>query len=227
MFHVHALQTLFQSPADDWIVIAKQHCVCAPRELRNERLAKDLDPPQWMPIVKVNLLKTRTSWATPVGIAGRKQWECETQRHGHQRGKGTRPQDPGRGTTRRQRDRTGGDPTHPRGPRHPPHRTRHTPRGKDPAGTRDQGTGPQGGLPRGHPPDPPGRAAHPDPGNTDPTSRTTPNRAPRPPASHINSARIPHNKAGQSNQRQRHPTPERRYNGPTTHHGTAKHGTTR
>ena len=73
MFHVHTRQTVFSSAADDWIVIAKQHCVCALKELRNERLEKGLDPPQWMQVVKVNLLKTETSWATRVSIAGRKQ----------------------------------------------------------------------------------------------------------------------------------------------------------
>ena len=73
MFHVHALKTLFHFPADDWIVIAKQHCVCALTELRNERLEKGLDPLQWMQIVKVNLLKTETSWATRLGITGQKQ----------------------------------------------------------------------------------------------------------------------------------------------------------
>ena len=36
-------------------------------------------------------------------------------------------------------------------------------RGKDPQRTRDQGTGPQGGQPRGHPPDPPTRTAQPGP----------------------------------------------------------------
>ena len=40
MFHVHTVKNLFSSPADDWIVIAKQHCVCALRDLRNERLEK-------------------------------------------------------------------------------------------------------------------------------------------------------------------------------------------
>ena len=64
MFHVHTLETLFSSPADDWIVIAKQHCVCAMKELRDERFEKGLDPPQWMQVVKVNLLKTETKWAT-------------------------------------------------------------------------------------------------------------------------------------------------------------------
>ena len=33
MFHVHALKALFLSPADDWIVIAKQPCVGALKEL--------------------------------------------------------------------------------------------------------------------------------------------------------------------------------------------------
>ena len=70
---MHALNTLFPSQADDWISIAKQHCVYALKELRNERLEKGLNPPQWMQIVKVNLLKTETSWATRVGLAGRKQ----------------------------------------------------------------------------------------------------------------------------------------------------------
>ena len=73
MFYVHALKMLFPSPADDWDVIAKQHCVCVLKEFQNERVEKGLDPQQWMQIVKVNLLKTETSWATPVGIAGRKQ----------------------------------------------------------------------------------------------------------------------------------------------------------
>ena len=73
MSHVYALKTLFPSPADDWIVIAKQHCVGAPKELQNERLEKGLDPPQWMQIVKVNLLENETSRATRVSIAGRKQ----------------------------------------------------------------------------------------------------------------------------------------------------------
>ena len=73
MFHVHAVKTLFSSPADDSIVIAKQHCVYALKELRNERFEKGLDPPQWMQIVKVNLLKTETSWGTRVEIIGRKQ----------------------------------------------------------------------------------------------------------------------------------------------------------
>ena len=73
MFHVHTLKTLFSSPADNWIVIAKQHCVCALKGLGNERLEKGLDPPQWMQVVKVNMLKTETSWATRVSIAGRKQ----------------------------------------------------------------------------------------------------------------------------------------------------------
>ena len=56
--------TFFSSPADDWIVIVKQHCVCALKELRDQRLEQGLDPPQWMQVVKVNLLKTETSWAT-------------------------------------------------------------------------------------------------------------------------------------------------------------------
>ena len=51
-------------PLARWIVIAKQHCVCAMKELRNERFGKGLDTPQWMQVVKVNLLKTETKWAT-------------------------------------------------------------------------------------------------------------------------------------------------------------------
>ena len=43
-------------------------------------------------------------------------------------------------------------------------------RGRDPLRTREQGTGPQGGQPRGHLPDPPARAAHPDPHSTDSAS---------------------------------------------------------
>ena len=70
---MYALKTPLSSPADDWIVIAKQLCVCALKELRNERLEKGLGPRQWMQIVKVNLLKTETSWGTRGSIAGRKQ----------------------------------------------------------------------------------------------------------------------------------------------------------
>ena len=81
-------------------------------------------------------------------------------------------------------------------------------RGKNPQRTRDQGTGPQGGQPRGHPPDPPTRTAQPDSRSTEPTSHTTPNRAPHPPASHITSARVPHHERGQSNQRRPRPTLE-------------------
>ena len=73
LFHVHTLKTLFSSRADDCIVIAKQHCVCALKELPNERFEKGFDPPQWMQAVKVNLLKTESSWATRVSIADRKQ----------------------------------------------------------------------------------------------------------------------------------------------------------
>ena len=43
MFHVYPLKTLFWSQADDWIVIAKQHCVCALKELRDQRIALGLD----------------------------------------------------------------------------------------------------------------------------------------------------------------------------------------
>ena len=73
MFHLRGLTNLFLSSADDWIVIAKQHCVCALLELRGEHFQKGLDPPQWMQIVKVHLLKTGTSWSTRVAIAGQKQ----------------------------------------------------------------------------------------------------------------------------------------------------------
>ena len=77
-------------------------------------------------------------------------------------------------------------------------------RGKDPQRTRDQGTGPQGGQPRGHPPDPPTRTAHPDRRSTDPTSHTTPNRALQPPAIPMTLACVPHHETGQSNQRRPH-----------------------
>ena len=43
-------------------------------------------------------------------------------------------------------------------------------RDRDPQRTRDQGTGPQGGQPHGHLPDPPARAARPGPHSTDPAS---------------------------------------------------------
>ena len=55
------------------MVIAKQQCFCALKEFQNKRFEKGLDPPQWMQIVNVNLLKTETSWATRVSIAGRRQ----------------------------------------------------------------------------------------------------------------------------------------------------------
>ena len=122
----------------------------------------------------------------------------------------------GHGRDTQDERRQGGRETGPDGTQHtrggqdtPPHRTRHTSRGKGLQRTRDKGTGPQGGQPRGHPPNPPGRTAHPDPRNTDPTSHTAPNRAPQPPASHITSARVPHHEAGQSIQRRPHPTPGR------------------
>ena len=67
-----AKKIVFSSPADDWIIIAKQHYVCALKELQKECLEKGLDPVQWMQVVKVNLLKTETSWATRVSIARRK-----------------------------------------------------------------------------------------------------------------------------------------------------------
>ena len=73
MFHVHPLKPLFSSPADDWIGIAKEHRLCALKELPEQRLEQDLDRSQWMQVVKVNLLKTETSWATRLSIAGRKQ----------------------------------------------------------------------------------------------------------------------------------------------------------
>ena len=73
IFHLQGLTNLFLSSADDWSVIAKQHCVCAIVELQSEGLEKGLDAPQWFQIVKVNLLKTETSWSTRVAIAGRKQ----------------------------------------------------------------------------------------------------------------------------------------------------------
>ena len=64
---------MFSSPADDWIFIAKQYCACALKALRDQRLERGLDPSQWMQVVKVTLLKTETSWATQVAIAGQKQ----------------------------------------------------------------------------------------------------------------------------------------------------------
>ena len=56
--------------------MAKQHCVCALKALRDQRLEKGLDPPPWMQVVKVNLLKTETSWATRVAIAGSRPSIC-------------------------------------------------------------------------------------------------------------------------------------------------------
>ena len=47
LFHVHPLKPKFSSPADDWIVIAKQHCVWALKAVRDQPLEKGLDPPQW------------------------------------------------------------------------------------------------------------------------------------------------------------------------------------
>ena len=120
-------------------------------------------------------------------------------RHTHEGGR-----QGGRGTEQEGTQHTRGDHDT------PPDRTQHTPRSNDPQRTRAQGTGPRGRQPRGHPPDPPGQMAHPAPRNTHPTSCPTPNCVPRPSARHITSARIPHNKAGLSNQHRRHRTPERR-----------------
>ena len=91
-------------------------------------------------------------------------------------------------------------------------------RGKDPQRTRDQSTGPQGGQPHGHLPDPPARAAPPDPPSTGPASHPTPNRTLQPPASHKTSTRVPHHETGQSNHHLPHPTPPPRQN--TRQHGT-------
>ena len=66
-------RTFFPSSADDWSVIATQHSVCALVELRSDPPEKGLVPPQWMQVVKVNLLKTETSWSIWVGIADWKQ----------------------------------------------------------------------------------------------------------------------------------------------------------
>ena len=68
-------------------------------------------------------------------------------------------------------------------------------RGKDPQMTRDRSTGPEGGLPRGHLPDPPARAAHPDHDSTDPASQPTPNRTPQPQGCHT-PTRTPHHDKG-------------------------------
>ena len=70
-------------------------------------------------------------------------------------------------------------------------------RGEDHQRTRDQTTGPQGGQPRGHLPDPPARAARPDPHSTDPPSHPSPNRTPQPPASHT-PTRTPHHDTGRT-----------------------------
>ena len=152
------------------------------------------------------------------------------QQHGHRRGKGTRPRHPGRG---QQGGRgTGWEVTqHNRGDHDtPPHRARHAPRGKGPERTRDQCTCPQGGQRRAHPPDPPGRTAHPDPGNTDPTSRTKPNCAPRPSASQITSARVHTAKRASLNSADATPRRNGGTMGPphtTAHRNTAQHEATR
>ena len=89
-------------------------------------------------------------------------------------------------------------------------------RGQDPQRTRDHSTGPKGGQPRRHLTDPPARAARPDPHSTDPPSHPSPNRTPRPPASHP-PTRTPHHDTGRTDLHQ--PT--------TPQHGAARHTTLR
>ena len=73
IFHLHDPKNLFLWSAHDWIVIAKQHCVCAIVEPWGEHLEQGLNLPQWMKVVKVSPLKTETSSSTRMAIAGPKQ----------------------------------------------------------------------------------------------------------------------------------------------------------
>ena len=68
----------------------------------------------------------------------------QTQRHTHSRGKGTWPRNQGWGTTRRQRDGMGWDPTQPRGPRHPTPQNPAHPLGQGPGEDTGQRHIPQG-----------------------------------------------------------------------------------
>ena len=114
-------------------------------------------------------------------------------------------------------------------------------RGKNPQRTRDQSTGPQGGQPRGHLPDPPARAAHLDPHSKDPAPHPTPNYTPQPPASHT-PTRTPQYDTGRTNlhrpnpaqhEATRHTAPQRTTvqhtttGQPKTRHTTAQRGATR
>ena len=104
-------------------------------------------------------------------------------------------------------------------------------RGKNPQRARDQSTGPLGGRPRGHPPDPAAQAAHPDPHSTGPASGPAPNRTPQQPASHTQT-RTPQHDKGRTNghrpttaqhEAARHTAPQRT----TMQHTTTRHPKTR
>ena len=127
-------------------------------------------------------------------------------------------------------------------------------RDPDPQRTRDHGTGAEGGQPHGHLPNPPARAAHPDPHSTDPASHPHLTAPPRdqpatlrhalrtttrarltstdPPQHNTRQHGSPHRSAPQCNAPQQG-TPK--YNTPqhdatrrgTERHPTARHGATR
>ena len=105
-------------------------------------------------------------------------------------------------------------------------------RDRDPKRTQDHGTGPQGGQPHGHLPDPPARATHPDPHSTDPASHPHLTAAPshqpatlRPALRTTTRARLTSTDPPRHNTRQ-HGTPHR--STPqciATRQGTPKHNT--
>ena len=112
-------------------------------------------------------------------------------------------------------------------------------RDRDPQGTRDQGTGPQGGQPHGWIPDPPARAARPGPDSTDParqphlTAPPSPQPATlRPALRTMTQARLTSTDPPRHNTRPRHTAPQRATvqrataRRVATQHRAAQHGTT-
>ena len=112
-------------------------------------------------------------------------------------------------------------------------------RDRNPQRTQDQGTGPQGGQPRGRLPDPPARAARPGPHSTDPARHphltAPPSHQPatlRPALSTTTQARLTSTDPPRHNARPRHTAPQRATvqrataQRDATRHRAAHHGTT-
>ena len=131
----------------------------------------------------------------------------QTPRHGHwrERGRGGGTKDRGRHGGRETRwkgnwQSQGDHTTRPRG-------TRHSPRDRDPETARDQGAGPKGEQPMGHPPDPLDRMAQQDPSLYRPSECPHVRQRPRATNPPDNPSPRPRQQSHQSYQRRPHPTP--------------------